>query len=62
MTNPDGALVSVMVMFGDGWNWPQEDDELWYSYNNIMQVIKPPVLSTADNMFLVKEITKYRKQ
>jgi len=26
-----------------------------------MEVIKPPVLSTADNMFLVKEITIYRK-
>jgi len=39
-TNPDGVFVSVMVMFGDGWNWPQEDNELWYSYNNIMQVIK----------------------
>lgn len=44
-TNPEGAPVSVMVMSGLGWDWPQNEDELWYSFGNVVQTIRPPEFS-----------------
>lgn len=60
-TNAESALVSVMVMSGKGWNWPSDNDEIWYSFNDIMRCIKPPQMSIEDGVFYVPEITEYKK-
>lgn len=60
-TGTNSALVSVMVKDGKGWNWPVEDDEIWYKYENVIQLIKPPKLSIEDEVFLVPEIENLRK-
>lgn len=60
-TNLTSALVSVMTMSGSGWKWPNEDDEIWYKFNDVMQLIKPPEVSNSRGICLVPEISKYRK-
>lgn len=60
-TNLTSALVSVMTMSGSGWKWPNEDDEIWYKFIDVMQLIKPPEVSNSRGICLVPEISKYRK-
>lgn len=60
-TNPESAQVSAIVMSGKGWNWPEVENEILYSYETVMQIIKAPEFLIPDGIFLVPEITKYRK-
>jgi len=46
-TNQTSALVSVMTMSGSGWKWPNDDDEIWYKFSDVMQLIKPPEVSNS---------------
>jgi len=39
-TSQSSALVSVMVMSGSGWKWSTSKDEIWYKYDDVMQLIK----------------------
>lgn len=59
-TNTTSALVSVMAMSGSNWNWPTEDDELWYPYEDIIELIRPPKFSKSNCAILVPEMAKYR--
>lgn len=60
-TSPTSALVSVMSMSGSGWKWPDVEDEIWYTYENVIQLIKPPEVSNSRGICCVPEIQKYRK-
>lgn len=42
-TNANIVLANVMKMSSSNkWKWPDTDDELWYVYDGIMEVIKLP--------------------
>lgn len=60
-TSPTSTLVSVMSMSGSGWKWPDVEDEIWYTYENVIQLIKPPEVSNSRGICCVPEIQKYRK-
>lgn len=45
-TNESYAVVSAMERSGlSGWKWPQEPDKLEYTFEDIIQIIKPPIPS-----------------
>lgn len=46
-----------MVMSGKRWNLPK-DNEIWYSYKNVMQIIKSPEMLIEYGEFFVLEITE----
>lgn len=50
-----------MAMSGSGRKWPDVDDEIWYTYENVIQLIKPPEVSNSRGICCIPEIKKYRK-
>jgi len=53
--------MSRIKIFGSGWKWKHLDDEIWYTYENVIQLIKPPEVSNSRGICSVPEIEKYRK-
>ncbi|KAJ8885453.1 hypothetical protein PR048_011650 [Dryococelus australis] len=40
--SPRAAYVRTMVKSGpSGWKWPDEEDELWYDLDKVVEHIKP---------------------
>lgn len=50
-----------MLKCGSGWKWPSEDDEIWYKYEDVMQLIKSPSASNSKGVFHIPEIQNYKK-
>ncbi|KAJ8680491.1 hypothetical protein QAD02_016278 [Eretmocerus hayati] len=46
-TTNGSAEVSVMMMRGRDWAWPESVDQIWYTKNEIDEVIKKPKLKLS---------------
>ena len=43
-TKLDEFQVKVMCMPGVNWKWPDKDDICWYKREDVVQIIKEPIL------------------
>lgn len=54
---PNGARVKAMVRSGRLWKWPQREDVLFYSFRDILGLLKPPSkISKSREIFSVSEL------
>jgi hypothetical protein len=59
-------LVKVKCMeqvgkFGN-WKWPKKEDVLWYTQNDILKIIPPPITVNNRGYYSVKDMEKYVDQ
>ena len=54
-----GAEVSTLVQSGLSWKWPSKWDQIFYSKDEILEVIKEPVQFGRRAVFRVPEMEKY---
>ena len=60
------AEVSVMVMRGKDWAWPEKPDQIWYNADKIVMIIDPPQLkpstsTSRSKIYSVSEMSNFRK-
>lgn len=51
--------VKVMVRSGLNWKWPEPDDILWYSEEDVLEKIEEPKRVTKRGSYYFKEMKKY---
>ena len=58
VTTIDSSDVEVSVMYRSAnvWEWPTPEDKIFYSRNQIVQVIKPPTVAGNRGQFAFEEI------
>jgi hypothetical protein len=44
--------------FGN-WKWPKKEDVLWYTQNDILKIIPPPITVNNRGYYSVKDMEKY---
>ncbi|CAH0551182.1 unnamed protein product [Brassicogethes aeneus] len=56
----EGILVSTMIKSGvKDWKWPEETDELFYTKDQIKEVIGEPIKKNSRGAYMVPEMSKY---
>lgn len=55
----EGAVVSAMQKSNQTWKWPEKKDEIQYKQEEIVEIIKNPVMKSSRGFFDVPEIKKY---
>lgn len=62
LTIDKDVKVKTMEKSGPaGWKWPVQEDVIWYSLGNIIEIIKEPVTKNKRGVFVVPEMRKYTK-
>lgn len=54
-----GAEVATMARSGISWKWPSRQDQIFYSKDEILEVIKKPVQLGRHPIFKVPEMDKF---
>lgn len=55
----DGVTIQAMEKSGFFWKWPDREDKLTYSVEDIMQIIKEPQKRNSRGSYSVPEMEKY---
>lgn len=57
----DVEILSMTFSGVSHFKWPENNDQLWYKREDVLEVIKPPTPLNKRGAFIVPEMTKYRK-
>lgn len=60
--NKNQAFISTMTSSGTNkWKWPQQIDEIWYDFKEIVEKIEVPIEVNHRGVFKVPEMNKFRE-